>query len=60
MWKDEELVNKRLRDLNMAPMPIARENLPPLNSQYYQNNGYDHSVEQINATLSRWVVKVFS
>ncbi|XP_018569966.1 uncharacterized protein LOC108909969 isoform X2 [Anoplophora glabripennis] len=54
MWKDEELVNKRLRDLTMAAVPISRENLPPLNSQYYQNNGYDHSVEQINATLSRY------
>ncbi|KAJ8926053.1 hypothetical protein NQ315_009908 [Exocentrus adspersus] len=50
MWKDEEMVDKRLRDLNMT----AIENLPPLNSQYYHNNGYDHSMEQINATLSRY------
>ncbi|KAJ8963318.1 hypothetical protein NQ318_018787 [Aromia moschata] len=53
MWKDEELVDKRLRDLNMAILPIPAENLPPLNSQYYQNNGYDHSADQINSTINR-------
>ncbi|KAJ8976312.1 hypothetical protein NQ317_010266 [Molorchus minor] len=54
MWKDEELVGKRLRDLNMAILPIPAESMPPLNSQYYQNNGYDHSTEHIDSNLSRY------
>ncbi|RZC41651.1 uncharacterized protein BDFB_010598, partial [Asbolus verrucosus] len=52
-WKDEEIVEKRLRDLNMAAIPIPRESLPPLNSQYYQNNAYDNSLEEMNLGLKR-------
>lgn len=47
-WKDEEIVNKRLRDLNMTAIPIPRENLGPLNSQFYQNNAYENSLDQLN------------
>lgn len=48
-WKDEEVVNKRLRDLNMTAITIPRENLSPLNSQFYQNNAYENSLDQLNA-----------
>ncbi|XP_008192713.2 uncharacterized protein Rcd6 isoform X1 [Tribolium castaneum] len=44
-WKDEEIVEKRLRDFTMAPIPIPRESLASLNSQFYQNNAYDNSEE---------------
>lgn len=47
-WKDEELVNERLRDLTMTAIPIPRESLNPLNSQFYQNNAYEHSMEHLN------------
>lgn len=47
-WKDEELVSERLRDLTMTAIPIPRESLSPLNSQFYQNNAYEHSMEQLN------------
>lgn len=53
MWKDEEMVVKRLRDLNMTAIPIPSENLAPLNSQYYQNNGYEHSMDHLNTNLKR-------
>ena len=56
-WKDEEVVEKRLRDLNMTAIPIPRESLPQLNSQYYQNNAYDNS-EEINMTLKRYTTIV--
>ncbi|XP_068894160.1 uncharacterized protein Rcd6 isoform X2 [Tenebrio molitor] len=52
-WKDEELVEKRLQDLNMTAIPIPRESLQSLNSQYYQNNAYDNSSEELNMTLKR-------
>ncbi|XP_019865222.1 uncharacterized protein LOC109594441 [Aethina tumida] len=54
MWKDEEMVVKRLRDLNMTAIPIPSENLAPLNSQYYQNNGYEHSMDHLNTNLKRF------
>lgn len=47
-WKEEELVNERLRDLTMTAIPIPRESLSPLNSQFYQNNAYEHSIEHLN------------
>lgn len=47
-WKDEELVNKRLRDLTMTGITIPREAVSPLNSQYYHNNAYENSVEHLN------------
>jgi hypothetical protein len=53
-WKDEELVEKRLQDLNMTAIPIPRESLQSLNSQYYQNNAYDNSSEELNMTLKRY------
>ncbi|XP_056634959.1 uncharacterized protein LOC130891048 [Diorhabda carinulata] len=45
-WKEEELVHKRIRDLNMVAIPVQGDNLPTLNSQFYQNNAYDTSLEQ--------------
>lgn len=54
LWKDEELVIKRLRDLNMTAISIPRDNLPPLNSQFYQNNGYEHSMDNLNTNLKRF------
>lgn len=53
MWKDEELLEKRLRDLNMSALSIPRDALPPLNSQYYQNNAYDTSLEEININYKK-------
>ncbi|CAH1960182.1 unnamed protein product [Acanthoscelides obtectus] len=53
IWKDEDLVNKRFRELNMAAITLQGEEIPPLNSEFYQNNGYEHSIENLNATLSR-------
>lgn len=48
-WKEEELVAKRLRDLSLQAVTIPRDtSLNQLNSQYYQNNGYQSSVEQLN------------
>ncbi|CAG9862209.1 unnamed protein product [Phyllotreta striolata] len=46
-WKHEQLVHKRLRDLNLMNVAVPAENAPPLNSQYYHNNGYEHSMEHI-------------
>lgn len=57
-WKDEEIVEKRLRDLTMAPIPIPRESLASLNSQYYQNNAYDNS-EEMNIGLKRYLQDQF-
>ncbi|CAH1960181.1 unnamed protein product [Acanthoscelides obtectus] len=54
IWKDEDLVNKRFRELNMAAITLQGEEIPPLNSEFYQNNGYEHSIENLNATLSRY------
>lgn len=54
MWKDEEIVEKRMRDLAVAAaIPIPPETMAPLNSHIYQNNGYEHSVEQIESDLRR-------
>ncbi|VEN41584.1 unnamed protein product [Callosobruchus maculatus] len=54
IWKDEELVSKRFRELNMAAIAIQGEEIPPLNSQFYQNNGYEHSIENLNTNLTRY------
>lgn len=54
-WKDEELVMKRLRDLSATAIPIPRDTLHPLNThQFYQNNAYDHSMDQITNELQRF------
>lgn len=60
-WKDEEVVNKRLRDLTLAPVPVPGESIGP--HQFYQNNAFEGSVEHLNATLKRasstiWNVEV--
>ncbi|XP_045460863.1 uncharacterized protein LOC123671189 [Harmonia axyridis] len=49
MWKDEELVDKRLRELNVQGVPVQMEGSATLNSQYYQNNAYAQSVESLNS-----------
>lgn len=51
MWKDEELIDKRMQEL--AGVAIGVENAPGLNSQYYQNNGYEESVDQYDGALKR-------
>lgn len=49
IWKDEELVEKRMRDLAIAAsMPIQAEN-----SHMYQNNGYEQSLEHLETDLRR-------
>lgn len=53
MWKDEELLDKRLRDLTLSAIPVPSENMAPLHSQFYQNNGYEHSLEHLNTNLRR-------
>ncbi|KAL3285662.1 hypothetical protein HHI36_000194 [Cryptolaemus montrouzieri] len=49
MWKDEELIMKRLRGLNVHAVPVQMERTPTLNSQYYQNNAYAQSMESLNS-----------
>lgn len=54
IWKEEELVSKRLQDLTMTAVTIPRDtSLNSLNSQYYQNNAYENSMEQLNLGLKR-------
>ncbi|XP_028139777.1 uncharacterized protein LOC114333973 isoform X1 [Diabrotica virgifera virgifera] len=53
MWKEEELLHKRIRDLNMVAISLPGENLSPLNSQFYQNNAYELSTEHLN-TIPRY------
>ncbi|KAB0792135.1 hypothetical protein PPYR_14096 [Photinus pyralis] len=56
IWKEEELVTKRLRDLNVM-IPIPRET--SLNSVVhnsipaYQNNAFEGSIEQLNSNIKR-------
>lgn len=53
-WKEEEHVTKRLQDLNMTSIPINRiASLSSLTNQYYQNNAYENSMEQLNMGLKR-------
>lgn len=40
IWKDEEMVGKRLQDLSMTAIPIPRDSF----SQGYQNNAFDFPV----------------
>lgn len=47
IWKEEELVTKRLQDLSMATVQIPRD-ASTLNSQYYQNNAYHDSMDHLN------------
>lgn len=49
MWKDEELVQKRLNELNVQGVPVELERTATLNSQYYQNNAYAQSMESLNS-----------
>ncbi|XP_050296837.1 uncharacterized protein LOC126736502 [Anthonomus grandis grandis] len=51
IWKDEELMEKRIQELTEVAIG---ENGSPLNSQYYQNNGYDDSMDQIDGNLKRY------
>lgn len=54
MWKDEELVEKRMRDLAIAAaIPIQTDTLGALNSHMYQNNGYEQSLEQLESDQRR-------
>lgn len=54
MWKDEEVVEKRIRDLAIsASIAIPTETLTQLNSHLYQNNGYEQSLEQIESDMRR-------
>lgn len=49
LWKDEDSVEKRLRDLSMTAVTIPSDaSLNPLGSQYYQNNAFESSLEQLN------------
>lgn len=57
IWKEEEIITKRLHDLNMSSMQIPRD--ASLNSQYYQNNAYENSVDNLNSGLKRYNVKNF-
>lgn len=51
LWKEEDIVTKRLRDMTSTGSVIG--DVPPsINSQYYQNNGYDGSLDQLNMTDS--------
>lgn len=56
IWKEEELVTKRLRDLNVM-IPIPRET--SLNSVVhnsipaYQNNAFEGSIEHLNSNIKR-------
>lgn len=47
-WKEEEMVAKRLRELNMSAMSIPRDP-----SQYYQNNAFESSMDDINTGIKR-------
>lgn len=58
IWKEEELVAKRLRDLNVM-IPIPRD--ASLNSLHnpvpvYQNNAFEGSVEHLNSGLKRYIL----
>ncbi|KAF7274100.1 reduction in Cnn dots 6 [Rhynchophorus ferrugineus] len=48
IWKEEDIVDKRMRDMSAGS--AMGEPVPILNSQYYQNNGYDGSLDQLNMT----------
>lgn len=42
----------------MTAIPIPSESLGPLNSQFYQNNAYENSIEQLNVNgLKRYSLK---
>ncbi|KAK9883878.1 hypothetical protein WA026_004817 [Henosepilachna vigintioctopunctata] len=49
MWKDEELVLKRLKEMNLQNVPVQMDRTATLNSQYYQNNAFAQSVESLNS-----------
>ncbi|XP_060536594.1 uncharacterized protein LOC132708331 isoform X2 [Cylas formicarius] len=49
-WKDEELDDKRLRDLTV-PGTVA--NTTPFTAPFYQNAGYEQSVNNFNELLTR-------
>lgn len=51
IWKNEDLMDKRLQEL--TGVSIGPEGASPINSQYYQNNGYDVSVDQLDGSLKR-------
>ncbi|XP_022911911.1 uncharacterized protein [Onthophagus taurus] len=51
IWKEEELVDKRLRDLNMTAVTLPRDpaSLGALSAVHgYQNNAYDSSYDHVN------------
>lgn len=49
LWKEESLVEKRLRDLSMAAVTIPTDpSLTSLGSHYYQNNAFESSLEHLN------------
>ncbi|KAK9730112.1 hypothetical protein QE152_g15461 [Popillia japonica] len=49
LWKEEDLVEKRLRDLSMTAVTIPGDaSLNSLGSHYYQNNAFESSIEQLN------------
>ncbi|KAK4884098.1 hypothetical protein RN001_000369 [Aquatica leii] len=55
MWKEEELVAKRLRDLNVM-IPIPRDtSLNTLHNSIpvYQNNAFEGSIENLSTSLKR-------
>lgn len=49
-WKEEELVMKRLQQMNMTSIPIPRD--PELTSSHFHNNAYAASIEHL-ATMKR-------
>lgn len=54
LWKEEDLVSKRLQDLSLTAVTIPGEtSLNSLNSQYYQNNAFENSMEHLNLGLKR-------
>lgn len=56
IWKEEELVNKRLHDLSIVTAQLPREcSMNSLNSQYYQNNAFNGSLDQLSPNLKRYI-----
>ncbi|XP_066151766.1 uncharacterized protein Rcd6 [Euwallacea fornicatus] len=52
VWKDEDLTEKRFQEL--TAVAIGAENGSGINGQYYHNNGYDTSVDQLDGSLKRY------
>ncbi|XP_018322921.1 uncharacterized protein LOC108735459 [Agrilus planipennis] len=55
-WKQEELINKRLRDLHSTVVPLPRDsslNLSTLGTVAYHNNGFDGSMDRIGSGIKR-------